>query len=172
MLYSSLKPGVTNFYLDCPQGVFQIWKFYLDFDTGIFPFFCLFYPVRAKAFLKILPISIQMRIRDLWVFSEVLCVCVTTWKKPHHRAHHLLLHFSALFQLVVCHDKSKRQEVNTINSYSERNSWQIVLRCFSYFFHFSFFGKTKRRPFIQVGHLLGNYTCCFPAFYACTSAKK
>ena len=71
MLYSSSKPGVANFYLDCPQGVFQIWNFYPDFDTVIFPFFCLFYLVCAKAFLKILPISIWMRIRDLWVFSGV-----------------------------------------------------------------------------------------------------
>ena len=72
MLYSSSKPGVANFYPDCPQGVFRIWNFYPDFDTGIFLFFCLFYPVRAKAFLKNLPIPIRMRIRDLWVFSGVL----------------------------------------------------------------------------------------------------
>ena len=72
MLHSSLKPGVANFYPDCHKGIFRIWNFYPDFDTGIFPFFCLFYPVRAKAFLKILPISIRMRIRDLWVFSGVL----------------------------------------------------------------------------------------------------
>ena len=46
-------------------------KFYPDLTQNLF-FFRLFYPVRAKAFQKKLPISIRMRIRDLCGFSGVL----------------------------------------------------------------------------------------------------